>query len=546
MALDADNVLKRFSSLEGKRGEYEGAWQQCADYVLPRFGKNNSKSFFIFDSTAPLALGRFSAALESILTPRTQKWHSLATDPAELTRSPAVAQYLDEVRDILFANRLAPGANFHNQMVEAYLSLGVFGTAVMLIDDQLGRGLRYQCVPLHEVYLDQNASGQVDTVFRAYQLTARQAMTEFGDELPESIRKDAEDPTHMDRHYDFIHGVFPRRDFDRRRQDGVNLPVASLHIAKAAKKVVRESGYRVMPYAVSRFTVVPGEVYGRSPAMEAMPDIVQVNAMKKTMLRAAEKMVDPPLLTPENDVLTAFSLKAGSINYGGLDDQGRQMVVPLQLGGNLPIGMEMISNSREVINEAFYINLFQILVDTPQKTATEVIERAQEKAQLLAPVMGRQQSEFLMPTIDRELDILQAAGVIPPPPEELTNTGALVHPKYETPMAAALDSRDGSAILQAFQGVAAMSQVNPQIMDIINFDEAAKIVIRSFGAPAAIQNEDEAIAQIRQARAEQEQQQAMMEQAQMAGGAIEGLASAEEKLSRAATMQGGGMLVGNA
>ena len=540
--LDADKVLKRFESLEGKRGEYEGAWDMCSDYVLPLFGQHNRKAWKIFDSTAPLALSRFAAALKAFLTPSGRKWHGLTTEQADLDISPAVARYLEEVRDILFKCRMAPEANFENQIILAYLSLGVLGTAVLLIDDVMGRGLRYQCIPLHEVFLDQNAVGRVDTVFRVYKLSARQAVGEFGDAVPESIKRDAEDPGHMDKEYEFIHGVFPRADFEPGRADALNMTVASIHIARAAKVVVRESGYRTMPYAVSRFNVVPGQVYGRSPAMDVMADIVQVNAMKKTMLRAAEKMVDPPLLLPEDDVLSAFSLKAGSLNYGGLDDQGRQRVQPLQLGGDLPIGMEMINEARKTINEAFYINLFQILVESPEKTATEVVERAQEKAQLLAPMMGRQQAELLRPIIDREVDILSAAGVIPPVPEELAEYGADVHPKYDTPMTAALDASDAQAVVQVFQAVAGMAQHNPAVLDTINFDEAAKIVIKSFGAPAAIQNDDDKVAEIREARAEQQQQAALMQQAQMAIGGVDALAGAEEKLSRAAANGGGGMM----
>lgn len=542
--LTADEVLKRFAVLENKRGRYEGAWDMCSDYVLPLFG-NNQKAWKIFDSTAPLALGRFAAALKSVLTPSGRKWHGLTTGRPELDGDASVNKYLEDIRDILFNARLAPEANFENQIIEAYLSLGVYGTAVMLVTDLLGQGLQYRCVPLREVYLADNAAGQVDTVFRAYKLTARQALAEFGEALPENIKKDAEDSGHMDREFEFVHGVFPRRDFDPRRADAAHMPVASVVIAREARVMVRESGFRSMPYAVSRFNVAPGEVYGRSPAMEVMADIVQVNAMAKTILRAAEKMVNPPLLVAEDDVLSAFSLKAGSINYGGLDHEGRPRVSPLSIGGDLPVGLEMLQSRQKVINEAFYITLFQILVETPRQTATEVVERAQEKAQLLAPVMGRQQSELLRPIINREVDILSAAGVIPLPPEELDQ--AEVHPKYETPMTAALEAGDAQAVVQVWQAVAAMAQASPAMLDIIDFDQAGRIVIRSFGAPASIRNDDEKIAGIRQARQEQEQQAALTRQAQMAIGGLEGLAGAEAKLSQAANSRTGGMMgdVGN-
>lgn len=483
--LDADKIMKRFEALESQRGQWDQPWQMCAEYLMPGLGGHKRKSGQVFDSTAPLALRRFAAAMESFLIPRTQKWHSLVTGIPEVDEDPESAAWLERLRDLMFKTRYAPKANFADQMLEAFISLGVFGTAVVFVDDDLGYGLRYQCIPLSEVYLANDGHGRVDTVFRWYKLSARQALQEFGLDLPDDIKRDAEDPRRMENQHEFIHGVFPRHEIDKSRQDARNLPVASIHIAKAARRLVRESGYRIMPYAVSRFTVAPGEVYGRSPAMEVMPDIVQLNAMKKTVLRAAEKIVNPPLLTPEDDILNSFSLQPGSINYGGLDDQGRQRVVPLQLGANLPIGLELMEQSRQAINEAFYNNLFQVLVESPQKTATEVLEIAQEKAQLLAPAMGRQQSELLRAVIDRELDILSCGGALdtlPPAPYDLSD----IQPRYETAMAQALNGREGQAILSAFAALSTLAQADPSVVNLVDCQAAGRAVWQSFGAPMKV------------------------------------------------------------
>lgn len=537
MPVDADKILKRFAGLERDRAKWAQVWRMCAEYVLPRLDPEEQKSW-VFDATAPLSLQKFAAAMEAWLIPRTQKWHSFVTGLAWLDQIPDVSRYMGVVRDIVFAARYAPEANFANQMTVGMLSLGALGTAVIFIDDRLGSGLRYQCIPLQEVYLAQDAAGRVDTVFRCYKLTARQAFQEFGDELPDEIRRAAENAGQMEVEYEFLHGVFPRKDFNPGRADGRNMPFASIHLAKAVRKVVRESGYRVMPYAVSRYTLAPGEVYGRSPAMEVMPEIRQLNEMKKTVLRAGQRVVDPPLLATEDDILRGFSLKSGALNWGGLDSEGRPRVVPLQLGGNLPIGLELIEHSRKVINEAFHNNLFQILVETPEKTATEVIERAQEKAQLLAPVMGRQQSELLRVIIERELDILTAAGAIPPVPDELAQYGAEVHPRYETSMAQALDSRESTTILNAAQGIGALAQFDPSVVDLVNVPEAGRRVWEGLGATSAVLRTPEEVAALQQERAEKEQQAMMMQQAQAALGGIESLANAESKL-RPGAGQGG-------
>ena len=503
MALNADDVIKRFEALAGLRGEWESLWRLCSDYVLPLSGEFRRRVRRLFDDTAPLALGRFAAALESILTPRTRKWHALVTGDAGLDQDPEISRWLEALRDALFRARYAPEANFANQITEAYLSLGVHGTACLFVDDELGRGLRYKNIPVHQLYLAEDASGRVDTVFRAYKLTARQAFQEFGATLPANIRSDAESPDRREVEHDFVHGVFPRKEIDPRRMDALNMPYASVHLARGPRQVLRESGYRCMPYVVSRFVLAPGEVYGRSPAMSVLGSIIQANVIQKTIIRAAEKMVDPPVLTPDDDALSGFSLKPAAIIPGGLDPQGHQLIRPLLIEGQLPVGLEMIEARRRVINEAYYLNLFQVLVEKPgEQTATEVVQRAQEKAQLLAPAMGRQQSELLRGLIVRELDILIQGGLLAarPLPETLQNAGVVLAPKYETEMTQALDSSDGVAVLRFLEALGSIARLGPEaagVLDLVDYDQAAHILRRSLGVPAETLLPPEAVARLR-------------------------------------------------
>ena len=153
--------------------------------------------------------------------------------------------------------------------------------------------------------------------------------------------------------------------------------------------------------------------------MIVLPDIKMLNEMSKTVIRAAHKTVDPPLLLHDDGVLGLSrggrpNLDPGALNVGGIDDQGRPKVLPLQTGARPDLGLELMEQRRKVINDAFLVTLFQILVEGPAMTATEVLERAKEKGALLAPTMGRQQSEALGPMIERELDILaRVPGALP-------------------------------------------------------------------------------------------------------------------------------------
>jgi hypothetical protein len=65
----------------------------------------------------------------------------------------------------------------------------------------------------------------------------------------------------------------------------------------------------------------------------------------------------------------------------------------------------MEEQRRGAIRDAFYVN--QLMMQSgPQMTATEVVQRNEEKMRLLGPVLGRLQSELLRPLIDRTFAIL--------------------------------------------------------------------------------------------------------------------------------------------
>jgi hypothetical protein len=298
----------------------------------------------------------------------------------------------------------------------------------------------------------------------------------------------------------------------------------SYYICLTSRMIMSEGGYNTFPYAVSRYVTAPKEIYGRSPAMTVLPDIKMINEMSKTVIRAAHKIVDPPLLLQEDGVLQAFNTRPGALNYGGVDDQGRQVVQALQSNARVDIGMDMMEQRRKVINDAFLITLFQILVDAPAMTATEAMLRAQEKGALLAPTMGRQQSEMLGPLIERELDILARSGILPPMPEALAERGGDVEIQYVSPLNRSQRAEEGVAILRTLEAIAPIAQLDPSVMMRFNPDAIVKELAEINGVPAKILRSDEEIAEMRQQQAQQAEAQALLQAAPVAANSAKTLA----------------------
>lgn len=525
-----EEVLRRQSQLEAERATWEGHWTEVAERVLPRqrdfqnqkrIGgeKLNEK---VFDSTAPLGLERFAAAMDSLLTPRNQRWHEL-TMHDEDSQSPEVRQYLYDVTSTLFAARYCPAANFASQAHELYLSLGAFGTGALFIDDDLGRSIRYRSIALAELFIAESFTGMVDTVYRKFEWTARQAYQKFGDALPPAILS-AKEVT-PDRKFEFIHCVQPNEEIVAGRKDYRGMAFASYYVSIEGRVMLGEGGYRTMPYAVSRYVTSSREKYGRSPAMTVLADIKGVNEQKKTILRTGQLSAEPPILLSDEGSLTAFRMKPGALIYGGLDATGAEMAKPFQVGANMPISLELIQEDRKVINDAFLVTLFQILVDTPDMTATQAMLRAQEKGELLTPTVGRQQSEFLGPTIERELDILSAAGVLPPMPDAIK--GRNVKITYDSPMSRAQRASEGVAIMNTLTQALEMAQVDPSALHAIKVPETIAALGKINGMPAKLLRTPDELAQMAQQAAQAAQMQNVIAAAGPAAKAAKDFAGAQ-------------------
>lgn len=518
------DVLSRVSNLQGERGVWESHWTEIAELVLPAYSDlfqsrgmitpGQKKTDKQFDATAPGALVKFASVMESILTPRQQTWHQVKPADQYLLKDRQTQLWYEETNKLLMRHRYGKASFYASQQHEVYMSLGAFGTGSMFVDKLADQpGLRYRSIALSEVFFDENHQGMVDTVYRCFTMKGRQLLQKFGKNVPKDVFDQY--AAGQDKEYEIIHCVRPRSDRDPRRIDFKGMPYESLYICKKHQQVLDEGGYLSMPYIVSRYVTIPGECYGRSPAMQVLPAIKTLNEQKKTVLKQGHRVVDPVLLAYDDGVLDSFSLKPGAINYGGVSADGRPLVHTLPTG-NIAIAKDMMDDERMAINDAFLVTLFQIMVETPQMTATEVLERSREKAALLAPIMGRQQSEALGPMIEREIDLLQQQGLLPPQTPAMKEAGvASYRVEYDSPLSRMQKAEAASGGLRMFQyasEIAANTQ-NPAPMDFFNLDAMIPDLADAQGMPASWMRTQEEVEGLREERNQQAAQQQMIEAA---------------------------------
>lgn len=530
MTYEADIVaqsLQEFQQLQSWRAVFAQHWEEVAELVLPTsrntfyYGTFNwpgqKKTDRQVDASAAMALERFGAILDSLLTPANMMWHQLSADDDYVMKDRATRLWFEKTTKQLFKSRYSPIANFAAQNQNQFQSLGAFGTGNMFIDSFQGvsaqRGLRYKHLPLGEMFLRENHQGLIDGFCRWFRLTPQQAIKQFGeDRVPEQIKSAAAINSQMP--FEFLHRVVPRDDYDPQRWDEKGKLFASYYICLTTSTFLKESGYNTLPIASSRYVQTPGEIYGRSPAMLVLPAIKTLNAEKADFLTQGHRAGVPVLLTAD-DGLTDFSMRPGALNKGGMNMDGKPLVGVLP-HGDIQVTKEMMDEERALIDSAFLVDLFKILLGDPKIfTATQIVEMMSQRGILIAPTVGRQQSEYLGPTIDRELDVMAEQHMLDPMPPRLKEAQGHYKVTYTSPLARDMRAQELAGANRSFDQAIQIANAtgDPSVFDIYDMDTVLSDGARINGMPESWLASDQAIAAKRNARAQAQERQQQAQEA---------------------------------
>lgn len=529
--------LLRQQDMESERAPWENTYRDIERYVDPTAGGGFSGSSpgalrgqDLFDSTALRGLGRFAAALGAVTTPKNERWHGLTVLDKDLAKLPEVKRWLQTATDRLFDCRYAMHIGASVQFGRDRRALGGYGTGALLVDDWKGRGLFYKALHISQVFISEDFRGRVDTVHRKYEMTARQAKQEFGEEaLPPKIRKALEQERTSGEKFQFLHVIRPNELMEVERFDWRGKPIASRYIAVDEKRIVRRGGYHSMPIAVSRNVTSPGETYGRSPAMEVLGTIKALNQMVKTIIRAAHKKTDPALAFYDDGDISKLVTKPGGLNAGLVDERGNLLVSEIP-SGEPGFGMEFLESERQDVRSSFLEDFFKLLVDDKvQRSATAVLEMAQQKGILIGDFADAYESEKLGVVGVREIDILMRAGQVPPMPPVMEEANAAPLLYMTNPLAKMARAGEAAAFARWVEmGVQAASAGRPDALDRVNFDDGMVNTAEVLGVrPSSIVSDDE-LAELRRARAEKEAETAAIDVVPKAASAALDLARANE------------------
>jgi hypothetical protein len=528
-------IRNRQKQFETIRLPWEPDWQEIAELVQPRRealhfsgtkdkGKRSSKKRY--DGTPTEALQLLADGLMGYLVSPSLQWFRLKIPNEKVNDMPEVKEWLQAVERQLYSEFAR--SNFYEEMHAYFLDGGSIGTATIYQEEDLANAkIVFSTRHPREIYIAENRYGMVDTVHRKYDLSIREIVKQFGkDNLTETQLRMYEDKP--DEEYELLHAVFPNEDTIYGNLTSKNKPFSSLYLfAKTGDDLLRQAGYDENPYAVWRWRKNSTETYGRSPAHDALVDIQALNQVRRDLLHAGNLSVNPPMNIPSEMKFHVRLTPAGENYY---KDAGR-LVSPVYTGINYPIGKEELADFRQIIKKHFRVEFFLMLAEAQrQMTATEIVERQGEKAAVLGATIGRLNTECMNPIIDRAYRISSTAGRTPPPPEALLQYGGDIEIDYLGPLAQAqkrLFKTQG--VMRSLEAVIGVAKAMPSVLDNVDQDEVARLIMDSFGMPAKAIKEQGEVDKIRELRQQQLEKQEKMAQMAEMSKAVPNLQKASEE-----------------
>ena len=528
--ISIDNLIKRFETIKSNRGQWENLWQSCAHYCLPQKANitetrapGTKIKTDIYDMTAIQSAQVFAAGLHSYLTNPASKWFSLAMKDKDLQRNHEIKGWLKDAEDTIFD--YINTSNFNQAIHEDYWDFGVFGNSTLYEEKDPIQTIAFHTRPPSEIFILANARGQIDTVYRSFNLTARQAYQKWGKNAGKKVM-DLIEAQKVEQPVKFLHIVLPREERDIRKRDARNMPFGSLYIEPTTKKILSEGGYEEFPFFIGRAYKVSDSEYAYSPASIALADIKMLNTMSRDILEAAQKTLHPPIILPHDGYLLPFRTSAKAINMK-LSTNPEDKIETLQLNREINLSLEMENHRRASIQKAFFVDLFLMLASLPEtkRTATEIAERVNERMLILGPILGRLMHEKLDPIITRTFNILLREEKISPPPEILMEREYKVI--YISPLAKAQRASEMRSINDLVIAVQALQAVDPNAVDNVDTDKIVKRVAEISNTGEVLRSDDEVQA-IREQRAEAQQIAEAVEGAPKVGQGVKALIESEQ------------------
>jgi hypothetical protein len=555
--LSYGEVVNLKSVMFNDRSRYLSKWKDAASYFSPnRFAFNTAdkhdgsrKDQKIYRDTARLALRTFVAGMSTGATPQSKPWFKLVSADPLASNDNDAKKFFSTVERIISSHFQL--SNLYRILPSAYKDVGAFSNAAYAMLPHPQYGFYFYPFAVGSYGFSSNPEGRTDTFFREFTMTVKQVVQKYGILKPTG-QIDWENSLN-----DYIRGAWEAK----RYQDIVILtnvivpnhnpmknPLYSkdklfqsyTYIDSAGGNIQNQMpsgfaqmgagmgrgggtgtgiflsvrGYDYFPVITPRWEVSPEEDYGTDgPGELAIAATKGLQSKEQYKQEAIVKMVKPPMIGPAALRRHQSSILAGGITY--VDEAHKGQFRPAMTVD--PKISELVGSQNDDIADiksAFFEDLFLMLAGAPPTshvTKVEVQERAAERMQALAPILGQLDQDQNGRLIENAYIILNSIGRIPPPPKSLQ--GGKIKPEYISALAQAAKASEMTSIETAvgFVGNYANTVQDPALLQMFRHEEIIKrYVVDYVGVDPDLLKSDEEYAAVKEQVAQaQAQAQAM-------------------------------------
>lgn len=519
---DITNYIARYKKLKSDKQSVEKICQEIAEYMLPEravfFNRDSiiastSQMAKIYDGTALDAIAVATAGIGGMLTNPAIPWQDMEMEDAPLNKDRSIIEWTGACVKIMRAE--INDSNFYTSSDELYRESIGFGNGCDFIGEGKKNTLNFKPIPFAEVCWAESKDGEIDTVFREFEFSARQAKQEWGiakltDKMRDSLNQTDKD---VDKPFKILHVCTPRSDREQNKkgeykQDKFNMPYLSCYIELGDEELLDEGGYPEMPYACPRMRKEPKSPYGVGMGRDALPDVKMLNTMEKYGIRGWQKGVDPPTVGPDEGMSLPIKTGPGGHTYNSNWDKPGSDIKTLYGSGHssmLPNYENKVEQKREQVRKFFYYKQFQTQQLGQPRTAQEIIQITSENLKILGPVLSRFQPEFLKTVIERVFGICYRAGKFPPLPDILKPQPGQKPRKWKAIFISPISKAQKLYEVQELQNAYAMlipaAQANPEILDNIDPDLEYEEIAELYPAMRKVSRKEAVVKAIRDKRA---------------------------------------------
>ena len=544
---DRSDLLRRVGEMRTERASWMAHWAELSRCFLPRNGRfflqdrnrGHRRHNAIYDNTGTRAVRVLAAGLQSGMTSPARPWLRLATPDPKLNGSHAVKVWLDDVTRVMLA--IFRKSTFYQALHQGYGELAVFGTDAMVFQDNFDNVMHLGNLTAGEYCIATDWFGRVNTLVREFERPVAEVVQHFGYENCSTTVRSLYDHGTLGAWIPITHIIEPRADRDPRSKLAKDMPWRSVYFERGAgpEFTLRDGGMREFRVVCSRWDVAGGDIYGNSPAMEALGDVKQLQQQQLRKGQGIDYMTRPALALPPSMKNSDADLLPGGQNYTDGAEQVRPMWLP-----NLRLDhlLEDMRDVRERVKASFYVDMFLMLSEMGEArmTATEVAERHQEKLLMLGPTSERQHDEKLTPVVELTFARMLDAGLVPPPPPELH--GVDLNVEFVSTIAQAQREIGLNGVDRYVGNLGQIAAFAPGVLDRFDADKWAEIYADRLGVDAELVVPSETVALIRKNRAQAQAQAAQTQQAEQQAKTMQALGNTPIDGALASLVAGGGLV----